>query len=136
MSCIICCKRPMISSSHSSENAAAQTMAANKDVIKAIASLNEMIQIRSFFVFLTYALLSIPKEGSSAIIFLRSTSQYSEGINFDWLYNCQKFCILASKNVCMEESETDMRNGELHMFNLHMPFQLDFLSKINKHYTI
>ena len=75
----------MISSSHSSENAAAYTMAANKDVIKAIVSLNEMIQIQSFFVFLTYALLSIPKEGFSAIIFLRSTSQYSEGINFDWL---------------------------------------------------
>ena len=78
----------MISSSNSSENAAAYTMAADKDVIKAIASLNEMIQIRSFFVFLTYSLLSIPKEGFSAIIFLPSTFQYSEGINFDWLYNC------------------------------------------------
>ena len=88
MPCIIRCKRPIISSSHFSENAAAYTMAANEDVIKAIASLNEMIQIRSFFVFLTYALLSIPKEGFSAIIFFRSTSQYSEGINFDWLYNC------------------------------------------------
>ena len=75
----------MISSSHSSENAAAYTMAANKDVIKAIASLNEMIEIQSFFAFLTYALLSIPREGFSAIISLRSTSQYSEGINFDWL---------------------------------------------------
>ena len=36
--------------------------------------------------------------------FITSTSQCSEGINFDWL-NDWKCWTLASKNVCMEESK-------------------------------
>ena len=66
------------------------TMAANKDFTKAIASFfSEMIQIRSFSVFLSIYVSII----------------YSVGINFAW-HKDWKCWTLASKNVRVEESKT------------------------------
>ena len=87
VSWIIRWKWPLIPNLRSSENAPTYTFASNEGVIKAIVNF-------------------CPDDSDTVfLVFLMIYAQYSKGINFDWLNGC-KFWTLASKNVCVDESNT------------------------------
>ena len=107
VSWIIRWKRPMILNLRSSENAPAYTLASNEGVIKAIVNF-----LPRWF---RYGLSSS---------FSRSTSQYSKGVNFDWV-NGRKCWTLARENV--SRITQDLRNGgPLGMISIAKPLKTKF----------